>query len=816
MNGMIQDLRFGLRMLRRSPGFAALAILTFALGIGVNVAIFSVVDAVVLRPIAVAEPDRIVRVFNEDPAHPDRGDRSSWIEVRRLNAESRAFAGVTASDRRAAIVREGDAAHRLLVNTVADNYFEVFHVTPAAGRLFTAAEASAPGAAPMVVVSYDLWQRQYNLDPHIVGRTIVASDVPCTVVAVLPRTFRGTELFLNPDLYLPMSTWLAMVPGDRVRMERPQARQLEVFGRLRPGVSTTQGSAALAGVLQQLAAEYPQQESNRRLTVKFERDTRGPQISTIGALLLAVAALVLLIAAVNIANLLLVRGEIRRGEIATRVALGASRARTVRQLVTEGLVLAAFGGAGAVFFAEWVIGLVPLLMPPMEFPIGFDFRIDARVLLFGGAATLALVVLAAVLPAFAASHAAIAAGIKDSKAAGGRGRWRDAMVVGQVAITVVLLIASGLLVRTLINLRQMDPGFDQRGNMLIATLDVRKLTLEREHAFYRSMIETFKGVPGVESATAASRIPMWGSGGGAAVMAWIPGLPDTDRDGLRVGFAVVAPDYFATIGTRVIRGRAIGAQDHEQAPAVAVVNQSAAHLLWPDTDAIGKRFRVNGANGREVEVVGIAQDGRYLEMTEKQRAYMFLPLFGEAQIFGSRWGAEVVVVRTGGPAAAYAKAVQEALRGLDPDVSVLSMRTMDEHVRYALYGDRLMVQLVGSMGLLGLLLAAIGLFGVISYSVARRTREIGVRIAIGANPSDVVRMVLARASLVACAGIAVGVVVALAAARVLASAVYGVSVRDPLTYAAATATMVVVGLIAAAVPARRAAAVDPLRALRAE
>jgi predicted permease len=422
-----------------------------------------------------------------------------------------------------------------------------------------------------------------------------------------------------------------------------------------------------------------------------------------------------------------------------------------------------------------------------------------------------------VLPAFAASYVTLAAGIKDATAAGGRrGRWRDVMVVGQVAITVVLLIASGLLVRTLINIRQMDPGFDQRGEMLIATLDVRKLNLGREHAYYRAMIEKFKGVPGVASSTAASRIPMWGSGGGAAVMAWIPGLPDADRDGLRVGFAMVAPNYFATMGTHLVRGRAITEQDDENAAPAAVINQSAAHLLWPNEDAIGKRFRVNGSNGREVEVVGIAQDGRYLEMTETQRAYMFLPLFGEAQIFGSRWGAEVVIVRTAGPAAGYAKIVRDTLRRIDPDVMVLSMRTMNEHVRFALYDDWLTVQLVGSMGMLGLVLSAIGLFGVISHSVARRTREIGVRIAIGANPRDVVRLVLARASLLAGAGIAVGVVVALAAARLLASAVYGVSVRDPMTYAAAIATMALVGVLGAAIPARRAAAVDPLHALRTE
>jgi putative ABC transport system permease protein len=815
MGSLLQDVRFGLRLIRQSPGFAVLAILTFALGIGVNVAIFSIVDAIVLRPIAVNDPDRIVRILNEDPAHRDRGNRSSWIEIGRFNAESRAFTGVTASDRRGVIVRDGDDTRLLLVNVVADNYFDVFQLTPAAGRTFTSAEAARAGAPPMVVLSYDLWRRQYNSDPHIVGQTITASDVACLVVGVLPRTFRGTELFLNPDLYLPLSTWLAMNPGERVRVERPQARNLEAFGRLRRDVTVAQASSALEPVQQQLAVEYPQQESGRRLTVRFDRDTRGPQVRVIGALLLGIAALILLIAAVNIANLLLVRGEARWVEIVTRIALGASRARTVRQLVTEAAVFAALGAVGAVLFAGWAISLMPLLMPAMDFPIGFDFRIDTRVLLFAGAATLLVVVLAALLPAIAASQVALTAGLKSPTMAR-QGRWRDVMVVGQIAITVVLLIASGLLVRTLINVRQMDPGFDARGDMLIVTLDVRKFDLAREHAYYRSMIDTFKGVPGIVSSTAASRIPMWGSGGGAAVLAWTPGLPEADREGVRIGFAVVAPDYFSTLGARIVRGRGITDRDDEQAAPVAVLNESAAQVLWPNGDAIGRRFRVNGPSGREAEVVGIVQDGRYLDMTEKQRAYMFLPLFCEQQIFGSRWGAEVVVVRTDGPAGAYAKTVRDTLRRIDPDVAVLGLRTMEDHVRAALYSERLMVQLVGSMGVLGLLLAAIGLFGVISYSVARRTREIGIRIALGAHPRDVARLVLVRASMIALAGIAAGVLLALIAAQVMTSAIYGVSARDPLTYAAAIVTMTLVALAAAAIPARRAAAVNPFRALRME
>jgi putative ABC transport system permease protein len=816
MGSIVQDVKFGLRMLRKSPGFSALAILTFALGIGVNVAIFSVVDAIALRPLSVVDAGRIVKLVNEDVSHPDRGDSSSWIEAQRFDTE-RALAAVTAVDRRAVIVKQGGDAHRLLVNVVANNYFDVFRVAPTVGRVFTTVELAAPDASPVAVLSYDYWRRQYNSDPNIVGRTITASDVACVIVGILPRTFRGTELFLNPDIYVPISTWLAMAPGDRVRLERPQARQLELFGRLRPGVTPAQAAAALALVQRRLAVDYPREESGRRIGVKFESDTRGRNMRLVGTLLLAVAALVLLIAAVNVANLLLARGEVRRAEIITRIALGASPARAARQLLTETFVLALAGAAGAALFANWIIGLLALLTPPSEFPIGFDFRLDLRVLTFGGGAALISIVLAGVLPAFAASRGAIALGIKDGAAGGARsrGRWRDAIVAGQVAVTVVLLVAAGLLVRTLVVLRGMDPGFDPRGNVVIATLDVRKLDLQHEHAYYRTMLERFRTMPGIDAATVASRIPLWGSGGGAALLAWIPGLPASDRDGIRIGFAVVGPGYFSTLGTRILRGRAITDADNEGAARAVVLNQSAAHILWPNEDAVGKRFRVNGATGREVEVVGVAQNGRYLEMTEPQRAYMFLPLFQEAQIFGSRWGAEVVVVRSSQNIAA-AKAVQETLRGIDRDVAVLSVTTMDEQLRSALYTDRLTVQLIGSMGILGLVLAAIGLFGVVSYSVTRRTREIGVRIAIGANPAAVFRLVLARAALIAGSGIAVGVALALAGGHLLASVLYGVSVRDPTTYCAAIGTMAVVALVAAAIPAHRAASVDPLQALRAD
>ena len=811
---MLQDVRYALRLLRKAPAFSVIAALTFAVGVGVNLAIFSIVDAVSLRGPGVAQPDRVVRILNVDTTHADRPDNSSWLEVSRFGEETRAFAAVAASDRRGVIVKERGEAHLLLTNVVSDDYFEVMRVTPAAGRIFTQADFAAKGAAPVVVISYDYWRQHYGGDPHVVGQTIVATDVACAIVGVLPRNFRGTELFLNPDVYVPSSTWFALNPGDRVRLDRVAARNLEVFGRLRPGVTPSQGAAALAAVQQQLVRDFPQAETGRRLEVKTLPETRAPQVTRASLLLAGLAGLVLLIACANVANLLLGRAEVRRAEIASRLALGASRGRIARQLFTETLVLSLVGAAGAILLARWVIGLLPSLMPAMPFSAGFDFRLDAKALTFGLAATIASAVVSGLLPAVSASGTAPVDAIKAASGGGPRTWWRDALVGAQIAITVVLLIAATLLGRTLIAVSSIDPGFDSAANTLIATIAVRNLTLPQEHAYYRRMQERIGAMPGVTGVAVASRTPLWESGGGAAVNAWIPGLPPADKDGVRIGFAVVSPGYFSTLGTRLVRGRALDARDNETAPLAAVLNESAARILWPNADPIGKRFRAGGPSGKDVEVVGIAADGRYGSLTERQRSYMFLPLFQEAQIFGSRWGAEVAIVRTTAPASTQAAAMRRAIGDVDPNVLVLAMTTLDATLESALYEDRLTVQLVGSMGFVGLLLASIGLFGVISYSVTRRTREIGIRIALGADPGDVVRMVFGRALRLAGAGIAVGVAIALASGQVLASALYGVSPHDPLAFGASIATMIVVAIAAAIIPTRRAVAVDPARALR--
>jgi predicted permease len=813
MERLLNDLRFGVRTLRKSPGFCALVILTFALGIGVNVAIFSVVDAIALRQLGVAEPGRIVRIFNEDPAHRDRGSLSSWVEVQQFRTEHTAFEAIAAAERRGVIVREDGEPKLLLTNVVSDNYFDVMRVTPASGRVFTPSDLQAPGASPIAAISYDYWRRRFGGDRAALGQTIVMSGVNCTIVAVLPRDFRGTELFLNPDVYLPVSSWLTINPGDRAGQTRPQSRRIEVFGRLRDGATPAQGAAALAVIQAQLQAEFPEQETGRRVDVRFDSETRGPQVRTAAALLLVVAALVLLIACANIANLLIARSEERRVEIATRAAIGASRMQTIRQLVTETLLLAAAGGVGALLLARWVIRLLPSLMPLMPFSAGFDFRLDARALGVGAAVTIVCALAAGVLPAISASNVSPLVVLKDATG-GGRTRWRSVLVSTQIAITVLLLIGAGLVARTLVALRSFDPGFDLRGNVLIATIAARDMTLAQEHAYYQRMIEEVGAQPGVEGVAVASRIPLWESGGGAAFQAWVPRLGAADRDGLRVGFAVVTPQYFSTLGTKILRGRAITAGDDDNAPLAAVVNESAARLLWPGEEPVGRRFRVNGASGRELEVVGVAQDGRYSDLTEAQRAYAFLPLYQEGRIFGSRWGAEVAVVRTSADAASQARTIRRAIAAVDSRVLVLGIVTMDDHIRAAMYGDRLVAQLIGSMGALALVLAAIGLFGLVSYSVTRRTREIGLRVALGAHPRDVLWLVFGSTLLLAGTGITAGVGLALACGRVFSSVVYGVSPRDPWTFGAAVVTMTAAAVIAAAWPARRAVRLDPIRALR--
>ncbi len=814
MNTLLQDIRYGLRMLAKNPGFTATAVLTLALGIGANTAMFSFIDAVALRPLAVQDSGQIVRISNQKiTGSYGANPMSSWPEYQEFRANSRALSGIAAADRRGAILRYSNDTRLLLTNVTSPNYFDVLRVRPAVGRLYRESEVAGPNAPHVVVLSYDFWKKQFQGDPQIVGKAINLTLLDCLVVGVLPRDYRGTEAALDPAIYVPLTTWDAFLEGSGFQQyARRDFRELELFGRLRPGATAEQAQTEISSIQQRLAAEYPKTDSDRRITVKLDSTARRDENTDMMRLLFSIAGLLLLIACANVASLLLVRGEARRKEVATRLAMGASRARLLRQSLTETLLLVVIAAGFAFLAAHWVIDLLPALMPPDQ-AIAYDFRMDTRVLVFAVATSLLAVMLAGLFPAFSAARVSVTGAMKENSAAetGRRAYLRNGLVIAEIAISAVLLIGAGLLIRTLVAVRGQDPGFDAHRKMLIFEFNTGLKTGAQDRVFYQQALQRLPGVPGVQNAAFASRVPMWGGGGGAYKVVWVPGLqPAPGEEGIRVGFATVMGDYFKTIGTRILRGRAITNQDNENTPRVAVVNETGARALWPGQDPVGKHFRDGGPQGRDVEVVGLVPDGRYVNLKEEHRPYMFL---AELQ---QNWDVAVLLVSTAADPRATVGTIRRELQAIDPAIVLLSTTTMDEHMRYALYGDRILVQLVTALGALGLVLAAVGLYGVVAYTVSRRTHEIGIRLAIGAQPRNVFAVFLKRGIVLATLGIGIGLVLAVMLSRYLAAIVYGVSPRDPLTFAGVVFGLVLVAMLASFVPARRATRVDPMVALRYE
>jgi putative ABC transport system permease protein len=811
---LLQDIRFGLRMLRKSPGFTAAAVLTLALGIGPNIAMFSIADAVALRPLAVEDTARIVRISNTKVSGAfDADPSSSWPEYEAFRTANRSLSGIAASDRRRVLLRRGEEARLLLANVVSPNYFDVLRVKPILGRVFGEGEFQVPDAPHVIVFSYDFWQREFNRDPRIVGTTVIANQLECLVIGILPRSYRGTEHMLNPDVYVPLPTWYAMDSNERKYYAARDFREFDLFGKLQSGATPGQAQVELAGIQQRLSEQFPKTDADRLIAVKLDREQRGEQVGPVAALLFCVTGLVLLIACANVTNLLLARGEARRKEIATRIAVGAGRFRLVRQLLTETLVLACMAAVFAYLLATWIIHVFPSLMPPGPFPLGFDFRMDTRTVAFAVVISIVTVFLAGLTPAFGSIRTSIAAATREQAVASGKspGRLKNVLVVAEVAISAMLLIASGLLIRTLVAVRSQDLGFDQARKMLIVTFDTSGDTDAQYQMFLHQVLERLPATPGVESVALAGRIPMWESGGGANKVVWIPGLQTAPGDdGVRVGYTVVSPGYFSTMGTRILLGRAIDGRDIQTSKPVAVVNENCARRLWPGQDPIGQHFRVGGSQGRDVEVVGIAQDGHYNEAVEDQRPYLFLPMFQES------YGDAVLLVSTKVDPRSMVGSVRQELHSIDRNALVLATMTMDEHMQYALFENRLLVKLVTSVGVLGLVLAAVGLYGVISYSVSRRTHEIGVRIALGAERWDILRLVIARGGRLALIGVGIGLVAALGVSRVMTNLLFGVGPTDPLTFTVVSAVLFFVALMACYIPARRATRVDPIVALRYE
>jgi putative ABC transport system permease protein len=810
MGTFSQDLRYGVRMVLKSPLLSGAAIVILALGIGANLAIFSFVDAIWLRPLPAPHPEQLIRIYTSllAPAGADVVTENSYPDMLDIRAQSRMLTDVAAIERRGAIFEQNGEARQLIANVVSDNFLSLLGSVPPAGRTFSAAPASTD---PMeVMLSYDFWQRQFGGEPSMVGHEIVLSGRSYVVVGILPRDLSMQPL-ISANVWIPVSSWLRAHPDERAGYANRDRRVYDVVARLRNGATMQQARTELKTIAARLERAYPDTNSARIFLVRSQAEAAGEHWRGISILLMAIAGLVLLVACANVANLLLARAEHRRQETATRLALGATRMRLMRQLLSESLLLAAASAVAAVAVAYWVLSALPALTASFEFPVTIDAHLDARALLFAGLAGIAAVFASGLAPAVQVSRTNLLGALKSPRGtgarAGRRGWLRSAMVFGQISVSMMLVVVTGLLVRTVFAVQALDPGFNSHQPMLL--VQVLPTRAKQPEGFYRSLREAAASLPGVKRVALAARVPLSASGGGASQELFLPKSPVVSGRALKVNFVAVSDGYFEAMGTRLLRGRAFTGDDTASSPRGAVVNRAMADRLWPDGNAIGQRFRMAKADGPEYEVVGMVENGKYNDVAEDDLPYLFLNLAENPT------GDVTVVIATDTDPAALAAPVRERLRRAG-DCLVLRTITMREFMRGVVFEQRIVAQLVGALGGLGLLLAAAGLYGLISYMVSRRTHEIGVRMALGAPRSAVFRLVLGSGIALAAAAVALGAMLALALSKTLAWLIFGVSTRDPLTFLAAAATLLLLSAAATYVPARRATRIDPIEALRCE
>jgi putative ABC transport system permease protein len=813
MDTFLQDLRFGARTLARNPGFACVAILTLALGVGANAAIFSVVNAVLLRPLPWAEPGRAVMIWSRWTAFD-----KTWVsdgEVNGYRKESRTLADVGAWDDGQVNLTGDGEPERVSAGSVTANLFAVLGATPIRGRAFTAQE-DIPNGPRVAIIGYGLWQRRYGGDPSMVGRTIQINGAPYEVVGIMPADFVLPTDFQNPApsvLWTP-SGW------DSASTEHGN-HGYYAAARLRPGVTLAQARDDLHTIAQNWTRQgfYPPQMQFDTVVLSLQEEVVGTVRRAIWLLFGAVGFL-LLIACANVANLLLARAEARQREMAVRTALGAGAARVLRQLLTESLVLAGISAAAGLSLA-WVGVRLLAWWHPSSIPRVAGTSVDWRVLLFTVGMALVTTVIFSVAPAARLLKADLTESMKEgggnATTGGGRSRFRNGLVVAEMALAVVLLVGAGLMLRTLWSLQRIDLGFNPSGvlTMRIALPAASYETPEQVVRFYAALVERIGAIPGVAAAGAARSLPLGSTIGdfGLRVDGYVP-PPGTNAKG---DWQIITAGYTQAIGEQILRGRGVERTDASDSQLVGLINEEMARRYWSGRDPIGGRFRIGGRSDRPwVTVVGIVKDVRHNGVTDIVKEKFYIP---HTQWHRSLGNANLIrgmtlVVRTQGSPAALTSQVKGAIRQLDSSLPVADVRTMEEVVGGAMSTPRFTSVLLSIFAALALTLSAVGIYGVLSYVVSRRTREIGIRVAIGAGRGQVLKMVLGSGISLALAGIAAGLVLAFAVTRLLRGLLHGVTPADPLTFMAVAIVLTGVAALASVVPAWRASRVDPVIALK--
>jgi predicted permease len=811
MADLWQDLRFGARMLLKQPGFTLIAALTLSLGIGANTAIFSLVNTVLLRPLPVAQPDRVVEVTPLRKG-ADIG-AISYPFYKDFRDKNEALDGLAAYRFVPMSLSRSGSNERLWGYLVSGNYFDVLGVRAAQGRMFTQEEDRAPGAHPVVVLSHGCWQRRFGGDPNLVGETITINNHSFTVVGVAPPEFNGTVLIFTPEIYAPINMAKQIEPGANW-LENRNNGVIFALGRLKPDVTVAQAKAAFDALAVQFGREYPGFED-----IRFNISPPGlvvPMLrnATLGftGVLLAVVGLVLLIACVNLANLLLARAARRRKEIAVRLSLGASRFRLIRQLLTESVMLAAAGAALGLLLAWRLVELVKAFKPPVDFSLTIDPKLDWRVLVFTALVSLVAGVLFGLIPAWQATKPDLVPALKDETGIGGyrRSRLRNGLIVAQVALSLTLLVAAGLIVRSLQQAQTLGPGFNIEHTVTASfDLSLQGYDRPRELAFYKQLMPRIEALPGVLSASYINYLPLNLDRSSSAIYA--EGQPFTRRADLPdILTNNVWPRYFETMGIGLLEGRDFTMQDDKEEARPAIVNESFARRFWPGQSAIGKRLSQGGPDRPFWEIVGVVKDSKYWSVGEAPQPFVYYPM---PRNYG---GTASLVARTTGDPQSLLGAIRREAQRLDANLPVYDAKTMSEHMRLSLFPLRTGAWVAGGFALLALALAGLGIYGVMSYAVSQRTRELGIRMALGAQRRDVLRLVIRQGMTLALVGLALGLAGALTLTRLMTSVLVGVSATDAVTFISVTLLLTMVVLIACYVPARRATKVDPMIALRCE
>jgi predicted permease len=812
----LQEVRYGLRTLVHNRLFTAVTLLTLAIGIGANTAVFSLLNSLILRPLNVPEPDRLVRIFSGPEGASYEISYPNYVDLRH-SAQSFSELAAYSSPQPMSLglaSQKGAAPSELIWGVVVSgNYFDTLRVSAALGRTFAPDEDRIPGARAVVVISHRLWAEKFDASPQIIGHTIRLNGHVFEVIGVAPDRMLRAGLLLSTDLWVPMMMEPQAMLGQGFKLANRGETFLSTIARLRPGVTLAQARAEAATLASRLERDYPRENHRFGLSVLRERDGRIPflpGLERFGWILLAIVGLVLLIACANIASLQLVRSLARRKEFGIRLSLGAGRWQLVRQLVIEGMILSL--GGGLLGLGAAALGTRTLLKftPPLPLEVSLDASIDSRVLLFTLGMSIATGVLFSILPAFRSTKLDLTGTLKAGDAGLGQGRSRmlarDALVIGQVALSLLLLITAGLFIRSLGKAQQINLGFDPT-NRLLASVDTffAGYTEQQRAVFGSRLLEQVRSLPGVVDATSTVFAPLSGGylGDGHVYIEGETPVPDYQRP--VVYYDRVGDNFFRTMGTPLLAGRDFTSRDVDVSTPVAVVNQTFAKTFWPGQSPLGKRLRLNSSDSAWIEVVGLAQDGKYRSLGEPPQRHLYLA--------GRSSG---LVVHTAGDPHQYVKDIRAAVQKLDSNLPLTNVETMNEHLGFALYPARMGASLLGLFGTLGLLLAMMGLYGLLAFVVRRRTREVGIRLALGAQSRDVVSLVMRQGVLLVASGMALGLAAAYAVTDLIAGMLYGVAGRDFFTFTVVTLLLATVAVLATYIPARHAARVDPMMALRYE